>query len=194
MGDYVTHDSGERQTWDTGMQRDTSGDKARFDLIVPAGIPYEEQLLTRWARLMQRGAVKYNARNWEKASTQEELARFRESAIRHFMEWFMDADDGEDHAVAVLFNIMGAEYTRYRINQEPEPPNPAYAFSDPNQNTALAYSGPDLWEEPPTIMGSDTMVTVKLSDLVEVLGSAEGFIGGKDNESFTRLAEAAGVG
>jgi hypothetical protein len=117
MGEYVTRDSGARQTWDTGMQRDTSEDKARFDLLVPEGIPYDEQLLTRFARLMQRGAIKYNARNWEKARTEEELNRFRESAIRHFMEWFMEADDGEDHAVAVLFNIMGAEYTRYRLEQ-----------------------------------------------------------------------------
>ena len=32
-----------------------------------------------------------------------------------------------------------------------------------------------------------------MKDLVIVLGEAEGFIGGKDNAAFTRLAEAAGV-
>lgn len=36
-------------------------------------------------------------------------------------------------------------------------------------------------------------VTVSAADLVTVLGEAEGFIGGKDNEAFSRLAHAAGV-
>ena len=111
---YITEDSGERATWPTGMQRDTSGDKPRFDLLFPLEVEYEDQLITRWAMLMQRGAEKYNARNWEQAATEEELQRYRESAIRHFMQWFMDADDGEDHAAAVCFNLMGAEYVRIR--------------------------------------------------------------------------------
>jgi hypothetical protein len=111
---FTTHDSGKRTQWETGMQRDTNEDKPRFDLLFPETLSYENQLITRWARLMQRGAVKYNARNWEKAATQEELNRFRESAMRHFMQWFMGADDGEDHAAAVLFNLMGAEYVKAR--------------------------------------------------------------------------------
>lgn len=36
-------------------------------------------------------------------------------------------------------------------------------------------------------------VTVSAGDLAAVLGEAEGFVGGKDNAAFTRLAEAAGV-
>jgi hypothetical protein len=36
-------------------------------------------------------------------------------------------------------------------------------------------------------------VTVSAGDLAEVLGDAEGFIGGKDNAAFSRLAAAAGV-
>lgn len=36
-------------------------------------------------------------------------------------------------------------------------------------------------------------VTVDLEDLVDVLRDAEGFIGGKDNAAFSRLAAAAGV-
>jgi hypothetical protein len=36
-------------------------------------------------------------------------------------------------------------------------------------------------------------VTVSAADLAEVLGDAEGFIGGKDNAAFSRLAAAAGV-
>lgn len=109
----ITKDSGERATFVTGMQRDTSSGKARFDLIVPEEIPYSEQLLTRFAELMTRGAVKYDARNWEKASTAEEMGRFKESAFRHFMQWYCGEED-EDHAVAIWFNIMGFETTKYK--------------------------------------------------------------------------------
>jgi hypothetical protein len=109
----ITKDSGSRATFVTGMQRDTSSGKARFDLIIPQGIPYSEQLLTRFAELMTRGAVKYDARNWEKASTAEEMGRFKESAFRHFMQWYCGEED-EDHAAAVLFNIMGFETTKYK--------------------------------------------------------------------------------
>jgi len=111
---YVTKDSGEREEYSTGMQRDVNDGKPRFDLIMPAELPYGEQLLTRWAQLLQRGAVKYNPRNWEKAATREELDRFRESAFRHFLQWFCGESD-EDHAAACLFNISGAELVSWRM-------------------------------------------------------------------------------
>lgn len=113
---FETKDSGERTEFSTGMQRDLSKDKPRFDLIMPLQVPYKEQLLTRWAELMARGAEKYNARNWEKAETVEELDRFMESAFRHFMQWF-NGEDEEDHCVAVFFNITGAEYVKYKMRQ-----------------------------------------------------------------------------
>jgi len=113
----ITKDSGVRASFVTGMQRDTSSGKARFDLVVPSGVPYSEQLLTRFAELMARGAVKYNERNWEKAQTVEEMNRFKESAFRHFMQWYCGEED-EDHAVAVLFNIMGFETTKYKYDKK----------------------------------------------------------------------------
>jgi hypothetical protein len=118
---YVTHDSGERAEFDSGMVRDTNGGKPRFDLITPVDLPYEEQMLTRWASLMARGAEKYGDRNWEKAEGIEEMERFLESAFRHFMEWYHDVQDGEDHAAAAFFNISAAEYVWSRMNREPEP-------------------------------------------------------------------------
>jgi Domain of unknown function (DUF5664)/GNL3L/Grn1 putative GTPase len=114
MQERITKDSGSRAQFTTGMQRDTNVGKARFDLIVPNNIPYKEQLLTRFAELMARGAVKYEERNWEKAKTQEEMNRYKDSAFRHFMQWYCDEED-EDHAVAVLFNIMGFETTKYKF-------------------------------------------------------------------------------
>jgi hypothetical protein len=73
MSDFETKDSGARVEFSTGMQRDVQDTKPRFDLICPKDLPYKEQMLTRWAELMQRGAEKYSARNWEKASTQKNL-------------------------------------------------------------------------------------------------------------------------
>lgn len=110
---YLTKDSGARIEYGSGMVRDVNDDKPAFDLIMPEALDYEEQMLTRWASLMTRGAKKYGVRNWEKARTWKEWARFRGSAFRHFMQWYMCAND-EDHAAAVFFNIAAAEYVKTR--------------------------------------------------------------------------------
>lgn len=110
---FETKDSGDRVEYDSGMVRDTNGGKPRWDLMIPKGVPYEELYLTRIARLYQRGAQKYEPRNWEKADSQEELDRALESAFRHFMQWFAGETD-EDHAAAVFFNINEVETIRYK--------------------------------------------------------------------------------
>lgn len=112
--EYVTKDSGDREVFSTGMQRDTTTGKPRWDLVAPVGQPLEQTMGYRHARLMARGAEKYGDRNWEKAATQEELDRFRQSAYRHFMQWFHGHTD-EDHAAAVYFNIAGAEYVKGQL-------------------------------------------------------------------------------
>lgn len=119
MTDYVTKDSGERAEFESGMQRDTQSGKPRFDLLVPEGVPFEEQLLTRFAALMGRGAEKYAERNWEQANSAEELARMKSSAFRHFMQWLTGETD-EDHAAAILFNVLAYETTAYKISQAEE--------------------------------------------------------------------------
>lgn len=105
MSQFITKDSGERVEFETGMKRDVSENKARYDLVY---FP----LLKRWAELMGRGQAKYGARNWQKAATQPELDRFKESAFRHFMQWYVGENPEEDHGAAVLFNISGAEYVK----------------------------------------------------------------------------------
>lgn len=113
---FVTKDSGTRATYDSGMVRDTQDGKPRFDLLVPEGIPFDAQFLTRCAALMARGAVKYEDRNWEKADSTEELARFRASAFRHLMQWLAGERD-EDHAAAVVFNLLAAETTEFKMTR-----------------------------------------------------------------------------
>ena len=117
MNKYKTKDSGEREQFSTGMQRDVSHSKPRFDLIMPESLPYDKQPLTRWAELMQRGSVKYGSRNWEQAATVDELNRFRESAFRHFMQWYCGEDD-EDHLAATLFNLSGAELVCWKLGEQ----------------------------------------------------------------------------
>jgi hypothetical protein len=104
---FVTKDSGKRQNWKSGMRRDIQDDKPRYDLCY---IP----MFTRWAMLMNRGAVKYGERNWEKANSVEELERFKASAFRHLIQWF-NGEEEEDHAAAVLFNISGAEMVKEKL-------------------------------------------------------------------------------
>jgi len=110
LKEFVTKDSGKRQEFASGMRRDVTEGKARYDLV-------HMPMLKRWADLMGRGAVKYGENNWQKATTQEELNRFRESAFRHFIQWFNGEAPEEDHAAAVFFNISGAEYVKQRLGR-----------------------------------------------------------------------------
>jgi len=114
MSNWEIKDSGMRKGFDSGMQRDTNEGKARPELCYPLGIPYQEQILTRFAIHMANGAKKYSSRNWEKACGQEELDRFKESAFRHFTQWLCGEQD-EDHASAVFFNIMAYETTIFKL-------------------------------------------------------------------------------
>lgn len=111
MSDWQTKDSGERTQFAGGGQRDTQAGKPRFDLCWPESVPYEDQLLTRFAALMGRGAEKYTDRNWEFFADKVALDRARGSALRHCLQWYNGEVD-EDHAAAVIFNIMAAEYVR----------------------------------------------------------------------------------
>lgn len=114
---FVTKDSGARQEYASGMVRDVQTNKPRFDLLLADGLGYEDQPLTRVAALLQRGAEKYDARNWEKANTEEELERFKASALRHMFQWASGALD-EDHMAAVVFNLFAYEVTSHRLAKE----------------------------------------------------------------------------
>lgn len=107
MSEFITKDSGERQEFTSGMVRDTSTDKPRYDLL-------DFPMLKRWAELMARGAKKYGENNWKKATGTPELNRFKESALRHMFQW-LEGDTTEDHASAVFFNIAGAEMVKDKL-------------------------------------------------------------------------------
>lgn len=101
MSDFITKDSGQRESFSTGMVRDTQTDKPRYDLL-------DFALLKRWAQLMGRGAVKYGENNWRKAATEAEMNRFAASLLRHTFQ-LLEGDRSEDHAAAICFNAAGYE-------------------------------------------------------------------------------------
>lgn len=136
MTEFETKDSGERIEYVSGMSRDTQNGKPRFDLLVTDDLPFEDQFLTRFAALLARGAEKYGERNWQLADSPEELARFKASGSRHFMQWMCGEVD-EDHAAAVAFNIMAAEYVKWKLDDNLRP---GKIITAADMNTGVRYS------------------------------------------------------
>lgn len=104
---FEVKDSGKREQFEGGMQRDVTEGKVDYSLVL------DGPMFRRWAEHLTKGAVKYEKRNWMKAQGEAEYQRFRESALRHFIQWFEGQTD-EDHASAVYFNINGAEFLKER--------------------------------------------------------------------------------
>lgn len=102
---FDVKDSGQRQHFDSGMQRDVTDGKVDYALVL------DGPMFDRWAAHLTKGAEKYDKGNWLKASGDAELRRFRESAFRHFVQWYRGETD-EDHAAAVFFNLNGCEYVK----------------------------------------------------------------------------------
>lgn len=116
MVDFVVKDSGERQEFSGGMVRDVTTGKTFWHLVA------DGPMLRRWAVHLTKGANKYAAQNWMLAQGETEYKRFKESAYRHFMQWYY-GDVDEDHAAATYFNINGAEYVKEKIGQTPDLPS-----------------------------------------------------------------------
>ena len=93
------------------MVRDTTEGKTDYSLAL------DGPMFERYAEHLTKGAQKYAKRNWMKASGEAEYERFKESALRHFLQW-LRGDRDEDHAAAVWFNVNGAEYVRERMLDE----------------------------------------------------------------------------
>jgi hypothetical protein len=105
---FTVKDSGQREQFASGMVRDVATDKVDYSLAL------DGPMFERLAVHLTKGAKKYSKRNWMQANGQTELDRFKESAIRHFVQW-VRGDRDEDHAAAVLFNINGYEHVKEKI-------------------------------------------------------------------------------
>ena len=105
MSNFGIKDSGKREEFAGGMVRDVTDDKIDYTLAL------DGPMFKRYAEHLTKGAKKYGKRNWLLGSGQEVHERFKESALRHFLQWLAGETD-EDHASAVWFNINGAERTK----------------------------------------------------------------------------------
>lgn len=111
--EFIIRDSGERKQFASGMVRDVTTGKLQWHRI------FDGPMAERWAAHLTKGATKYpdvkpGTANWTLAAGDEELQRFKESALRHFMQWYRGETD-EDHAAAVYFNVNGAEYVKAKL-------------------------------------------------------------------------------
>lgn len=108
--EFITKDSGKRLEFKGGMKRDVADDKPDYTLVW-------NPFLKRLVELLGRGLKKYGRDNWKLASGQEELDRFKQSALRHMYQ-YLDGDTSEDHQSAVVFNIMGSMYVESKMKNE----------------------------------------------------------------------------
>jgi hypothetical protein len=97
-------DSGERQQFQTGAVRDTATGKPLMELLPPWS-------LFAWGWIMEAGARKYAARNWEKGMP---ISRYLSSAQRHIQMYLAGFRD-EPHLWQALWNIGGAVHTQILV-------------------------------------------------------------------------------
>lgn len=100
----MIEDSGVRQNFSTGSQRDSRYGKGRYDLL-PA------RAIRRIARHFEAGAVKYDPRNWEKG---QPFSRYIDSSLRHTFS-YLDNQNNEDHLAAAAWNLLCLIETQERI-------------------------------------------------------------------------------
>lgn len=91
----------------TGAQRDTGESKLRMSLL-------PQQELNRVLKRYYDGAEKYGENNWMKGMP---LSVYYDSAMRHIQSWWNGEDD-EDHASAVVWNMLCAMWTEVNIDQD----------------------------------------------------------------------------
>src|ERR1035437_3307275 len=114
MSDFEVKDSGARLEFDSGMRRD--GEDGKLDYTLALDGPMHK----RYVIHMTKGAVKYGHGNWLNANSQEEYERFRRSAYRNLLQWLAGERD-EDHAAAVMFNLIAAEYVMESFGENAPP-------------------------------------------------------------------------
>ena len=95
--------------FETGAQRDTSDSKLRMSLM-------PQQELKRVMKRFLDGAEKYGENNWMKGMP---LSVYFDCAHRHLDAWWR-GDDKEDHAAAVVWNMLCAMYTESRTKEVSE--------------------------------------------------------------------------
>lgn len=110
----ILKDSGNRTVLSGNMLRDFQEGRERFDLLLPELQKYDETWLYKLAKHYSNGAKKYSDRNWEQACGEDNYDSFRQSAMRHFFQ-YLAGDESEDHMSATIFNLVGMDYVKWRM-------------------------------------------------------------------------------
>ena len=105
--EFKLKDSGQRQVFQTGAQRDRQVGKGRYDLISPVA-------LKRIADILEKGAIKYSERNWEKGMP---ISRYVDSALRHLSQ-YVEGKRDEDHLGQAFWNLHSALHGEEMIQRE----------------------------------------------------------------------------
>lgn len=79
--------------------------KVIFTLIYNTGQYNTYRGLKKFALFMEQSAKKYTFQNWKLLNTMEDLKRFKQSAIRHYVQHSCNEMD-QFHIEATVFNIM----------------------------------------------------------------------------------------
>lgn len=97
-------DSGDKEAFATGSVRDKQAGKGAFHLV-PTWVVWLV------SRVYEGGAIKYEARNWEKG---QPLSQYIKSAENHLAKLKMGLRD-EPHASQVIWNMFGYIFTAVLI-------------------------------------------------------------------------------
>jgi hypothetical protein len=99
----------DNRQFQSGAQRDNGTDKLRMSLM-------PQQELKRVMKRYLDGAEKYGENNWMKGMP---LSVYYDCAHRHLDAWWA-GDDKEDHAAAVVWNMLCAMWTETRAWENDE--------------------------------------------------------------------------
>ena len=97
-------DSGTRQVYFTGANRDNRAGKGRMDLLPPSA-------MLRLSRHFEDGARKYGDNNWQKGIP---ISNYINSALRHLFKYLAGCND-EPHLEAAAWNILCAMWTEQEL-------------------------------------------------------------------------------
>jgi len=92
---FKMEDNGERETFQSGAQREPKNGAGRFDLLSPFA-------LFRLAKVAEKGGIKYAPRNWEKGIPYSECIN---RALIHIHEFILGKQD-EDHLAHAVWNLQ----------------------------------------------------------------------------------------
>ena len=98
--------SGQKENYITGAQRDRATGRGRFSLIPPIA-------LRSLAKRFEEGGKLYGDNNWHNGFP---LSRLIDSMSRHLLA-LSEGDDKEDHAGAILWNASAWIWTEQQIKE-----------------------------------------------------------------------------